>query len=157
MAESLLNINGLKVYFPVYKGSFLKKKKKNLRAVDGVDLAIEQGEVIGLVGESGCGKSTIARAVMCLTKSTSGSIRMEGDILNELSPEDLNRKRPGFQMIFQDPFASLNPRMTVYSMSLQRWRRSIRASAAIMKGEEPKAGRTTHGRGEHTHHSAKDK
>jgi oligopeptide/dipeptide ABC transporter ATP-binding protein len=114
--EPLLNINGLKVYFPVYKGGFLKRKKNNLKAVNGVDLTIEQGEVLGLVGESGCGKSTIARAVMCLTKSTSGSIAMEGDVLNELSPEELKRKRPEFQMVFQDPFSSLNPRMTVYSI-----------------------------------------
>lgn len=116
MNESLLNINGLKVYFPIYKSSLLKRKMKHLKAVDGVDLTIERGEVIGLVGESGCGKSTIARAVMCLTRSTSGSITMEGDILNKLSPEALKKKRPDFQMIFQDPFASLNPRMTVYSI-----------------------------------------
>ena len=116
MGEPLLNINGLKVYFPVYKGSFFKGKMKDLKAVDGVDLTIEQGEVIGLVGESGCGKSTIARAVMCLIKSTYGLITMEADILNQLGPKELKNKRPEFQMIFQDPYASLNPRMTVYSI-----------------------------------------
>jgi len=116
MIEPLVNINNLKVYFPIYSGSFFKRKKEDIKAVDGVDLKIGQGEVIGLVGESGCGKSTIARAIMCLTKSTSGSIIMEGDDLNKLSPKDLARKRPEFQMVFQDPFSSLNPRMTVFSI-----------------------------------------
>ncbi|MFC1840088.1 ABC transporter ATP-binding protein [Thermodesulfobacteriota bacterium] len=116
MNDPLLSIDSLKVYFPIYKGTFFNRKKERLKAVDGVNLKIEQGEVIGLVGESGCGKSTIARAVMCLTKATSGSITMEGEILNKLSPEELKRKRPEFQMVFQDPYASLNPRMTVYSI-----------------------------------------
>ena len=116
MNKPLLNIDNLKVYYPIYGGGFFKRQKKNIKAVDGIDLTIGQGEVIGLVGESGCGKSTIARAVMCLIKLTSGSIILEGDDLNKLSSKELKRKRPEFQMVFQDPFASLNPRMTVFSI-----------------------------------------
>ena len=116
MSAPLLDISNLKVYFPIYQGGFFKRKVEDLKAVDGVDLKIDQGEVIGLVGESGCGKSTVARAVMCLTKATSGSIKLEGDELNKLASKELKSKRPDFQMIFQDPFSSLNPRMTVFSI-----------------------------------------
>ncbi len=116
MSSPLLDIKNLKVYFPVYNGGIFKKKMENLKAVDGIDLNIDQGEVIGLVGESGCGKSTVARAIMCLNKTTSGSIVLEGEDLIKLSSKDLTRKRPEFQMIFQDPFSSLNPRMTVFSI-----------------------------------------
>jgi oligopeptide/dipeptide ABC transporter ATP-binding protein len=116
VSNPLLDINNLKVYFPIYKGGFFKSKIEDLKAVDGVDLKIDQGEVIGLVGESGCGKSTVARAIMCLTKTTSGSIKLEGDELNSLASKKLKVKRPEFQMIFQDPFSSLNPRMTVFSI-----------------------------------------
>ncbi len=116
MSSPLLDINDLKVYFPVYTGGFFKRKAADLKAVDGVSLSINQGEVIGLVGESGCGKSTVARAVMCLAKATSGSVKLEGDELNSMSSKELKAKRPEFQMIFQDPFSSLNPRMTVFSI-----------------------------------------
>ncbi len=116
MTKPLLDINNLKVYFPIYKGGFFRRKIEDLKAVDGVDLDIGHGEVIGLVGESGCGKSTVARAIMCLTKMISGSIRLEGTELNRLKSKDLKIKRPEFQMIFQDPFSSLNPRMTVFSI-----------------------------------------
>jgi oligopeptide transport system ATP-binding protein len=116
VGEPLLDINDLRVYYPIYKGSFFKRKKVNIKAVDGIDLEIGQGEVIGLVGESGCGKSTIARAIMCLAKLSSGSIILEGEDLYKLDSRELKRKRPEFQMIFQDPFASLNPRMTVFKI-----------------------------------------
>ncbi len=115
MNAPLLDISNLKVYFPIYKGGFFKSKIEDLKAVDGVNLNIGQREVIGLVGESGCGKSTVARAIMCLTKTISGSIKLGGVELNHLSPKALKIKRPEFQMIFQDPFSSLNPRMTVFS------------------------------------------
>lgn len=115
MSTPLLDINHLKVYYPIYLGGFFKRKKAYLKAVDGVDLKIGRGEVIGLVGESGCGKSTIAKAIMCLTKTISGSIKLEGTDLNHLTSKELKAKRPEFQMIFQDPFSSLNPRMTVFS------------------------------------------
>ena len=116
MSTPLLDINDLKVYYPIYGGGFFKKKIENLKAVDGVNLKIDRGEVIGLVGESGCGKSTVARSVMCLTETTSGSIKLEGAELNRLTSKELKIKRPEFQMIFQDPFSSLNPRMTVFSI-----------------------------------------
>jgi oligopeptide/dipeptide ABC transporter ATP-binding protein len=116
MNTPLLHVNNLKVYYPIYSGGFFKRKINDLKAVDGVDLTIGQGEVIGLVGESGCGKSTVARAIMCLTKMTSGSIRLGEDDLNSLSSKELKSRRPEFQMIFQDPFSSLNPRMTVFSI-----------------------------------------
>ncbi len=116
MNTPLLHVNSLKVYYPIYSSGFFKRKINDLKAVDGVDLNIGQGEVVGLVGESGCGKSTVARAIMCLTKVTSGSIKLEEDELNSLSSKELNSRRPEFQMIFQDPFSSLNPRMTVFSL-----------------------------------------
>ncbi len=116
MSTPMLDISNLKVYFPIYGGGFFKRKVEDLKAVDGVNLQIDQGEVIGLVGESGCGKSTVARSVMCLNKTTSGSIKLEGAELNSLGSKELKVKRPEFQMIFQDPFSSLNPRMTVFSI-----------------------------------------
>jgi oligopeptide transport system ATP-binding protein len=114
MSASFLKIRELKTYFPIYEGAFLKRLKGNVKAVDGVTLELKKGEILGLVGESGCGKSTLARTFMCLTRMTSGSIMFEDKELNALSKHELRRARPGFQMIFQDPLASLNPRMTVF-------------------------------------------
>jgi ABC-type oligopeptide transport system ATPase subunit len=86
-----------------------------VRAVDGVSLSIEKGEIMGLVGESGCGKSTLSRTIMQLVRATSGEIWLEGENLCALPLAVIRRRRLDFQMVFQDPYASLNPRMTVFS------------------------------------------
>lgn len=86
-----------------------------LKAVDDVTLSIREGEILGLVGESGCGKSTLSRLIMQLLPPTSGSIVLRGERLADLSRREIRNRRPDFQMIFQDPYASLNPRMTVFS------------------------------------------
>jgi len=101
----LLSVAGLEVHFPSARGT--------VRAVDGVSFDLERGETLGLVGESGCGKSTTARAIVGLVPVTSGSIRFDGEQLAGLSSWDLRPYRPRMQMVFQDPYASLDPRMTV--------------------------------------------
>lgn len=91
-----------------------KKLVGTVKAVDGVSLTLQKGETLGLVGESGCGKSTLGRTILQLIPATDGAVILEGRHLNRLSKEELRHARAGFQMIFQDPYASLNPRMTVY-------------------------------------------
>ena len=112
---SLLEIRGLKKYFPVGGGLF-SRRKGAVRAVDGVDLTVEAGETLGLVGESGCGKSTLGRAILRLIEPTAGEVVFEGKNLSKLSPRELRDMRREMQIIFQDPYASLNPRMTVGSI-----------------------------------------
>jgi len=109
---SLLEIRGLKKYFPVGGGLF-SRRKGAVRAVDGVDLTVEAGETLGLVGESGCGKSTLGRAILRLIEPTAGEVVFEGKNLSKLSPRELRDMRREMQIIFQDPYASLNPRMRV--------------------------------------------
>ena len=110
--EPLLLVHDLKVHFPVQHGLF-SRVKAHVKAVDGVSFSLAPGETLGLVGESGCGKTTLGRAVVRLIEPTSGSIRFEGEDLTKLDGAALRAKRRGFQMIFQDPFGALNPRMTV--------------------------------------------
>ncbi|MBQ7024538.1 MAG: ABC transporter ATP-binding protein [Akkermansia sp.] len=86
-----------------------------VRAVDGVSLRVERGSILGLVGESGCGKSTLSRAIMQLQPLTSGSIELDGTNLSTLHPAEIRRRRLDFQMVFQDPYASLNPRFSIFS------------------------------------------
>ncbi len=112
MPETLLETIELSKSFPVRKG-FFGQQHLRLRAVDRVTLAIDKGETLGLVGESGCGKSTLGLTIMRLYEPTSGSILFEGEDFAELNGEELHRARRKMQMIFQDPFASLDPRMTV--------------------------------------------
>ena len=113
-APAFLQIENLEVHFPVERGFLAKKQIGSIRAVDGINLTLRRGEVLGLVGESGCGKSTLGRAILQLIKPTSGKVVLAGRNLAELRGNALREARAGFQMIFQDPSASLNPRMTVY-------------------------------------------
>ena len=108
-----LEIRDLHTHFARRGGSPLRPTRQLIRAVDGVSLGVERGEILGLVGESGCGKSTLSRTIMQLVRPTSGSIQLDGVDLSRLSPAQVRRRRLDFQMIFQDPYASLNPRMTV--------------------------------------------
>ncbi len=112
MSDIILETKGLKKYFPIRKGFFLREVG-SVKAVDDVDLTVYRGETLGLVGESGCGKSTLGRALIRLYEPTSGTIQFDGaDFLNAKG-EALRQKRKDLQMIFQDPYASLDPRMTV--------------------------------------------
>jgi oligopeptide/dipeptide ABC transporter ATP-binding protein len=110
-AVPVLEVSGLKKHFPVRKG-LLQRTVGHVRAVDGVGFAIGEAETLGLVGESGCGKSTVARLVLRLVEPTAGTIQVNGHDITRLSKAELRPYRREMQIIFQDPFASLNPRMT---------------------------------------------
>ena len=112
----MLSVRNLKVHFPFKRGSIFKPDNGFVRAVDGVSFDVMPGETLGLVGESGCGKSTTAKAILNLVKPTSGEIYLNGKRIDGLSPSQMRPHRADLQMIFQDPFASLNPRMTVGSI-----------------------------------------
>jgi peptide/nickel transport system ATP-binding protein len=113
--QYLLEIKGLKKYFDVSEGWF-SKEKQYLRAVDGIDLKVKAGETLGIVGESGCGKSTTGNVILRLLEATEGQIIFDGVDLSQLSEEEMRKKRVDIQMIFQDPFSSLNPRMRVFDL-----------------------------------------
>lgn len=108
-----LEIHDLHTHFTRKQGGLIGGRRETIRAVDGVTLHVEKGEILGLVGESGCGKSTLSRTVMQLIPPTSGRIVLDGVDLTSLPPASVRRRRLDFQMIFQDPYASLNPRMTI--------------------------------------------
>ena len=110
VAKPLVQVRDLKMYFPIYSG-ILRRHTGDVKAVDGVSFDILAGETLGLVGESGCGKSTVGHALLRLYDPTAGSVTIDGDDIAQLSPEKLRLKRPTMQMVFQDPQASLNPRM----------------------------------------------
>jgi oligopeptide transport system ATP-binding protein len=112
--NSFLVLDNLKTYFRIYKGAVFRKEIGAVKAVDGIDLQLRKGEILGLVGESGCGKSTLARTIMQLVPSTEGAVVLEGRNLSKLSKSRVRVERVNFQMIFQDPYSSLNPRMTVF-------------------------------------------
>jgi oligopeptide transport system ATP-binding protein len=109
----LLRVTDLKVYFAQSKGVVIRRKTGTVRAVDGVSFSVYRGETLGVVGESGSGKTSLGRAILQLRRPTSGSVTFEGIELTELKGQALRRLRRKTQMIFQDPYASLNPRMTV--------------------------------------------
>jgi oligopeptide/dipeptide ABC transporter ATP-binding protein len=111
-AEPLLSVEHLKKYFPIYRG-VLGRATAHVKAVDDISFSIDKGETFGLVGESGCGKTTAGRAVLRLLEPDGGTIRFDGTDLLSLGKHELRKKRRDMQIIFQDPYASLNPRMTV--------------------------------------------
>lgn len=113
--KAILNIDNLKVYFPIKTG-ILQRTIGNVKAVDGVSLAIRKGETLGLVGESGCGKTTIGRAIVRLNNPTEGSITYYDKDILKLKGEELRQIRKKLQIVFQDPYSSLNPRHTVQNM-----------------------------------------
>ena len=109
---TLIEVKGLKVHFPI-KGGILNRTVAHVKAVDGVDLFVKRGETLGLVGESGCGKSTTGRAILQLIKPTEGSVKLDGEELTTLDANQIRLKRAEMQMVFQDPYGSLNPRFTI--------------------------------------------
>ena len=109
----LVELDDLRVWFPIKKGIFLDRHVGDVKAVDGIDLTIERGETLGLVGESGCGKSTVGRAMLRLYEPTGGRVLFEGNDVTKLSESQLRPLRRRMQMVFQDPYASLNPRHSV--------------------------------------------
>ena len=111
--ETLLEVHDLKMHFPISAGVLFRRHVGAVKAVDGINLSIKRGETLGLVGESGCGKSTAGRAILQLYKPTAGRVVFEGKELTQLSSGQMRAVRRDMQMIFQDPYASLNPRMTV--------------------------------------------
>jgi peptide/nickel transport system ATP-binding protein len=115
-AEILLEVNDIKVHFPIRKGVLIDKVVGHVYAVDGVSLAVKRGETYGLVGESGCGKTTLGRAILRLIEPTAGSVLFDGVDVADLKPEPLRQIRHRMQMVFQDPLSSLDPRQSVQSI-----------------------------------------
>ncbi len=114
--DVLLQVSDLQMHFPITKGIIFQRQVGAIKAVDGIDFSLYRGETLGLVGESGCGKSTTGRAILQLYRPTNGAVLFEGQDLTTTKGEDLRKMRRRMQMIFQDPYASLNPRMTVGSI-----------------------------------------
>ena len=125
---NLLEVQGLVKHFPIYEGLMFSRQVGSVQAVDDVSFSIRAGETLGLVGESGCGKSTTGRLILRLIQPTAGAIRYDGVDLATLDPEAMRAKRRDLQIIFQDPYGSLNPRMTV---------EEIITEPLVIHGEKP--------------------
>ena len=110
----LLDVRDLRMHFPIFRGVLWQRQVGSIRAVDGVSFAIRRGETLGLVGESGCGKTTVGRCIVRLYQATSGDVVFDGRNLTSMGGREIQRMRSRVQMIFQDPYSSLNPRMTVH-------------------------------------------
>ncbi|MFJ2575577.1 ABC transporter ATP-binding protein [Kitasatospora aureofaciens] len=113
MAEPILEVRDLVKYYPLTQGILFKRQVGAVKAVDGISFELMKGETLGIVGESGCGKSTLAKVLMNLERATSGEVRFKGQDITRLSGAGLKSVRRNIQMVFQDPYTSLNPRMTV--------------------------------------------
>jgi oligopeptide transport system ATP-binding protein len=130
--ETLLEIRDLQKHFPLTQGVVFKRTVGHVRAVDGVNMTLRRGETVGLVGESGCGKSTVSKLLVALEKPTAGSIVYKGKDVAKLGGRALKGYRREVQIIFQDPYASLNPRMTVGDIVAEGW--AVHADIAPKKG-----------------------
>ncbi len=113
MTDAILSVRGLRVHFAVRVGGILRGRYRDIKAIDGVDFDLGPGETLGIVGESGCGKSTLGRAVLQLLRPTAGSVTWMDQDLTKLRPEEMRDFRQDMQIVFQDPLASLDPRMTI--------------------------------------------
>ena len=122
MVETLLSVRGAVKHFPIYGGVLRRRRVGAVRAVDGVSLDVGAGETVGLVGESGCGKSTLARLIVRLEAADAGQALYQGDDVFSLDHARLGRFRRSVQMVFQDPYSSLNPRITVGESIIRAWR-----------------------------------
>jgi peptide/nickel transport system ATP-binding protein len=132
--EALLQVQNLKMYYPI-KGGFFRRKIGSVKAVDGVSFEIKKGETLGLVGESGCGKSTTGRAILRLLQPTEGKILFEGKDITFLKGKKLREMRKNFQMVFQDPYASLNPMQMVGDIISEPIRNYTKKSMKELKEE----------------------
>ncbi len=134
VGTTLVDVKGLKVHFPI-KGGILGRTVAQVKAVDGVDLFVRRGETLGLVGESGCGKSTTGRAILQLIKPTAGSVKLDGVELTKLSPGQIREKRSDMQMVFQDPYGSLDPRYTIGQIISEPLENFHRGNAKSLRDE----------------------
>ena len=150
--DVLVNVENLRMYFPVTSGILIQRAVAHIKAVDDVSFFVRRGETLGLVGESGCGKTTTGRCILQLYKPTSGSVMFEGKDLCTMKGREVRSMRRQMQVIFQDPYSSLNPRMTAGNIigeplvvhgltkSRQEYRERV-ARAAYGRGVEPIHGR----------------